>query len=48
MSRVAERARRQTQQAEQRQADVERLYALSQEMMLFEDADRPDPRPAWR
>jgi two-component system sensor histidine kinase KdpD len=27
-------------QAEQRQEDVERLYALSQEMMLFEDADR--------
>ena len=26
-------------QAEQRQADVERLYALSQEMMLFEDAE---------
>ena len=40
VSRVAERARRQTQQAEQRQADVERLYALSQEMMLCEDADR--------
>ena len=40
VSRVAERARRQTLQAEQRQADVERLYALSQEMMLFEDADR--------
>ncbi len=40
VSRVAERARRQTQQAEQRQADVERLYALSQEMMLFEDAER--------
>ena len=27
-------------QAEQRQADVGKLYALSQEMMLFEDADR--------
>ncbi|MGB7265294.1 MAG: ATP-binding protein [Terracidiphilus sp.] len=40
VSRVAERARRQTQQAKQRQADVERLYALSQEMMLFEDAER--------
>ena len=40
VSRVAERARRQTQQAQQRQADVERLYALSQEMMLFEDAAR--------
>ncbi|HTW60175.1 MAG TPA: ATP-binding protein [Terracidiphilus sp.] len=35
---VAERARRQKRQAEQRQADVERLYALSQEMMLYEDA----------
>ena len=40
VSRLAERARRQTQQAEQRQADVGRLYALSQEMMLFEDAER--------
>jgi two-component system sensor histidine kinase KdpD len=37
---VAERARRQQRQAEQRQADVERLYALSQEMMLYEDAER--------
>jgi two-component system, OmpR family, sensor histidine kinase KdpD len=40
VSRLAERARRQTAQAEQRQTDVGRLYALSQEMMLFEDADR--------
>jgi two-component system, OmpR family, sensor histidine kinase KdpD len=40
VSRVAERARRQQRQAEQRQADVERLYALSQEMMLYEDAER--------
>ncbi|MGA9062539.1 MAG: ATP-binding protein [Terracidiphilus sp.] len=40
VSRLAERARRQAQQAEQRQADVGRLYTLSQEMMLFEDADR--------
>jgi len=40
VSRLAERARQQTQQAEQRQADVGRLYALSQEMMLFEDAER--------
>ena len=40
VSRLAERARQQTLQAEQRQADVGRLYALSQEMMLFEDADR--------
>jgi two-component system sensor histidine kinase KdpD len=39
VSRVAERARRQTLQAEQRRADVERLYALSQEMMLHEDAE---------
>ncbi len=36
--RVAERARRQTQQAEQRREDVERLYMLSQEMMLHDDA----------
>jgi two-component system sensor histidine kinase KdpD len=36
--RVAERARRQTRQAEQRREDVERLYELSQEMMLHEDA----------
>lgn len=40
VSRLAERARRQTAQAEQRQEDVTRLYALSQEMMLFEDAER--------
>jgi two-component system sensor histidine kinase KdpD len=40
VSRLAERARAQTLQAEQRQADVGRLYALSQEMMLFEDADK--------
>jgi two-component system, OmpR family, sensor histidine kinase KdpD len=38
VSRVAERARRQTKQAEQRREDVERLYELSQEMMLHEDA----------
>jgi len=37
--RVAERARRQTQHAEQRREDVERLYELSQEMMLHEDAE---------
>ena len=36
--RVAEHARRQTRQAEQRRADLERLYNLSQEMMLHEDA----------
>jgi two-component system, OmpR family, sensor histidine kinase KdpD len=40
VSRLAERARQQTLRAEQRQADVGRLYALSQEMMLFEDADQ--------
>ncbi len=40
VSRVAERARQQARQAEQRRADVERLYALSQEMMLYEDAQR--------
>ncbi len=40
VSRLSERARQQTIQAEQRQADVGKLYALSQEMMLFEDADR--------
>lgn len=38
VGRVAERARRQTRQAEQRREDVERLYALSQEMMIHEDA----------
>jgi two-component system, OmpR family, sensor histidine kinase KdpD len=38
VSRVAERARRQTRHAEQRREDVERLYELSQEMMLHEDA----------
>jgi len=40
VSRLSERARRQALQVEQRQADVGRLYALSQEMMLFEDAAR--------
>jgi two-component system sensor histidine kinase KdpD len=40
VSRLSERARQQTLQAEQRQADVGKLYALSQEMMLFEDADQ--------
>jgi len=39
VSRVAEHARRQTLNAEQRRRDVERLYELSQEMMLYEDAD---------
>ncbi|SRR6266568_1659616 len=36
--RVAERARRQAFKAEQRREDVERLYTLSQEMMLHEGA----------
>jgi two-component system sensor histidine kinase KdpD len=36
--RVAERARKQKSQAEQRREDVERLYLLSQEMMLHEDS----------
>lgn len=40
VGRLAERARRQTSQAEQRREDVERLYTLSQEMMLHEDAAR--------
>jgi len=35
--RLAERARRQAEQAEMRREDVERLYELSQEMMLHED-----------
>jgi len=39
VSRVAERARRVTRQAEQRREDVERLYELSQEMILHEDAE---------
>ena len=38
VGRVADRARRQTHQAEQRREDVERLYALGQEMMLHDDA----------
>src|SRR6202789_1919966 len=42
VSRVAERARRQTRSAEQRREDVERLYELSQEMMLHEDAARSE------
>ena len=36
--RVAERARNQALHAQQRREDVERLYVLSQEMMLHEDA----------
>lgn len=39
VGRVAERARKEAKEAERRQADVERLYALSQEMMLYEDAE---------
>lgn len=40
VSRLSERARREALQAEQRQADVSRLYTLSQEMMLFDDAEK--------
>jgi two-component system, OmpR family, sensor histidine kinase KdpD len=40
VSRLSERARRQAKQVAQREADVSRLYALSQEMMLFDDAER--------
>ena len=40
VSRLAERARVQTHKAEQRREDVERLYTLSQEMMLHEDTAR--------
>jgi two-component system, OmpR family, sensor histidine kinase KdpD len=36
--RLAERARNQARQAEQRREEMERLYTLSQEMMLFQDA----------
>jgi two-component system sensor histidine kinase KdpD len=39
VGRVAELARRQTRNAEQRREDVERLYELSQEMMLHEDPE---------
>ena len=38
VGRLAEQARGQARQAEQRREDVERLYELSQEMMLQEDA----------
>jgi two-component system, OmpR family, sensor histidine kinase KdpD len=38
VGRLADRARRQTLQAEQRREDVERLYELSQQMMLHDDA----------
>lgn len=37
---LAERARRQTRQAQQRRDDLERLYTLSQDLMLYEDANR--------
>ncbi len=39
VSRVAEMARRRAREAQQRQKDVERLYELSQELMLYEDAE---------
>ena len=38
VGRVAERARLQARNAEQRREDVERLYTLSQEMLLHEDS----------
>jgi len=38
VGRVAERARSQARQADERRADLERLYELSQEMMLQGDA----------
>src|ERR1017187_2174935 len=38
VGRVAERARGQARQADERREDLERLYELSQEMMLQEDA----------
>jgi two-component system sensor histidine kinase KdpD len=38
VGRVADLARQQARKAEQHREDVERLYALSQEMMLHEDA----------
>jgi two-component system sensor histidine kinase KdpD len=40
VGRLAEQTRQQALRAEQRQADVGMLYALSQEMMLIEEADR--------
>jgi len=40
VGRLAERARSQTRNAVQRREDVERLYTLSQEMMMHEDASR--------
>ncbi len=39
VSRVAEMARRDANEARQRQKDVEQLYELSQELMLYEDAE---------
>ena len=47
VNRLAERAQRQKEEARRRQEDVERLYALSQEMMLYSDAEeliRNQPR----
>jgi two-component system sensor histidine kinase KdpD len=40
VSRVAERARQQKLAAEQRRGEVEQLYALGQQMMLYEDAEQ--------
>ncbi len=39
VNRVAELARKQTIHAKERQRDLERLYSLSQEMMLYSDAE---------
>ena len=39
VNRVAEVARKQTRQVKERQRDLERLYSLSQEMMLYSDAE---------
>jgi len=38
VSRIADRIRKQARLAEERRTDIERLYMLSQEMMLHEDA----------
>jgi two-component system sensor histidine kinase KdpD len=49
VNRVAERARQQTQKAKQRRADLERLYELSQEMMLRRRREAaPGPTPVHR
>ena len=40
VGRVSERARQQKVKAEQRRSEVEQLYALAQQMMLYEDAEQ--------